>query len=172
MGEVKKKKKKKMEEKSKKTTLFQLIKFAVVGAANTLLDWGVLLGLMKATGITKGTGYSIEKGLSFTIAVINSYIFNKYWTFKAKEGKVVAEFSQFLAVSIVGMLINVGVATAVVRFIKPMDFVINFTQRIAEFIPLIEVTPGEIWGIFGAGVATLVALAWNFLGYKFVVFKK
>lgn len=160
-----------MEEKSK-TTLIQLAKFAIVGAGNTILDWGVLLGLMKATGVTTGFGYSAEKGLSFTVAVINSYIFNKYWTFKAKGGKVAIEFTQFLVVSLIGMGINVSVATAVVRFVRPIEFIINFTQGFVGFIPLIEVTPGEIWGVFGAGIATLVALAWNFLGYKFVVFKK
>jgi len=139
-----------------------------VGVGNTLVDWVVLFGLMRVTGITSGFGYSIEKGGSFLVAVINSYIFNKYWTFKAKGTKVAVEFSQFFLVSVVGMIINVGVATAVVRFIKPIDFVIN----LAGYIPLLELAPGEIWGIFGAAVATIVALAWNFLGYKFIVFKK
>jgi len=157
-----------MEEESKKTTLVQIVKFAIVGVGNTLVDWVVLFGLMRVTGITSGFGYSIEKGGSFLVAVINSYIFNKYWTFKAKGTKVAVEFSQFFLVSVVGMIINVGVATAVVRFIKPIDFVIN----LAGYIPLLELAPGEIWGIFGAAVATIVALAWNFLGYKFIVFKK
>ncbi len=157
-----------MEEESKKGTLIQIIKFAVVGAGNTLVDWVVLFGLMRLTGITSGFGYSAEKGGSFLVAVINSYVWNKYWTFKAKGTKVATEFSQFFLVSVVGMVINVGVASLVVRFIKPMDFVIS----LAGYIPFIELAPGEIWGIFGAAVATIVALAWNFLGYKFIVFKK
>lgn len=155
-------------EEQKSSTLAQLIKFVIIGVGNTLLDWAILLGLMKATSVTTGFGYSIEKGLSFTVAVINSYIWNKYWTFKARGGKVAVEFTQFIVVSLVGMVINVGVATAVVKFVKPIDFVIS----LSKFVPLIELAPGEAWGIFGAGVATLIALAWNFLGYKFVVFKK
>ena len=102
----------------KSSTFIQFIKVCVVGAANTLIDWGVLFGLMSLTGFTSGMYYSVQKGFSFIVAVINSYIFNKFWTFKAKgKERVASEFSQFMIVSVVGLIINVTIASLVVNYI-------------------------------------------------------
>ena len=150
----------------KASTFIQFIKFCVVGAANTLIDWGVLFGLMSLTGFTSGMYYSVQKGFSFIVAVINSYIFNKFWTFKAKEKeRVASEFSQFMIVSVVGLIINVTIASLVVNYIAPF----SLAGRIALFM---NISQDKLWGIFGAGVATIIALLWNFIGYKFWVFKK
>ena len=139
---------------------FQGAKFLLVGALNTLVDLGILNLLIAATGITAGVGFSIFKGFSFLIAVGNSYLWNKYWTFGEKkitqdfiaQGK---EFAQFLIVSGVGFFLNVGTASVVVNFISPQ---FGLSAR--------------AWPTVGALAGTLVVMTWNFIGYKFIVFKK
>ena len=76
-----------------------------------------------------------------------------------QEKKEVQKMSQFVAVSVIGALINVGVATAVVELIKP---------GLISALPLTD----ELWGSIGALCGTAIGLIWNFLGYKFIVFKK
>src|SRR3989338_909332 len=73
--------------------LWQIGKFGVVGGLNTFVDFGVLnlLIIMSsttaiATSIWLGW-FAIFKGISFIAAVINSYFWNKYWTFEARAGK-------------------------------------------------------------------------------------
>lgn len=133
----------------------QAIKFVLVGILNTLVDLGVLNILILISGISSGLGYSLFKGVSFTAAVINSYFLNKFWTFKGLgAGKAKKEFAQFLIVSIIGFGINVGVASLVVNIIGP-KFGIG----------------DKLWANVGAICATLAAMSWNFLGYKFIVFK-
>lgn len=136
-----------------KPVFFQLGKFASVGVLNTLVDLGVLNLFIVFSGIAAGVGFSIFKGISFIVAVVNSYFWNKLWVFE-RASKTEAHFFQFFIVSTLGFLINVGVASFVVNVIGP---------------------PGGIapsaWANVGAVLATLVALAWNFLGYKFIVFK-
>jgi putative flippase GtrA len=138
---------------------FQAGKFVLVGVLNTLIDLGVLNLLIFATGIASGLWYTVFKGISFIAAVINSYILNKFWTFKsagqANKGK---EFAQFLTVSIVGFGINVGVASLVVNVIS-------------QQFPSFGVSE-QIWANIGAISATFCAMAWNFIGYKFIVFKR
>lgn len=153
---------------SKKIAIvWQLSKFIVIGGMNTLIDLGVLSlvtfafrGLFNIESkdllIFSITFYSLYKALSFITANISSYYWNKYWTFqKTSSEKAGSEFLQFFLVSMVGFVINVVVASYVFKVIPPFAGM-NSDQ----------------WGLIGAGAGAIVGLAWNFLGYKFIVFKK
>lgn len=132
----------------------QVAKFAAVGGLNTLLDLGVLNVLIFMSGVAAGYWYPVFKGISFVIANINSYFWNKYWTFGASEKINIKEFSQFLIVSVIGFGINVGIASLLVNFIGSPE----------------NISP-EQWANIGALSATIISLIWNFIGYKFIVFK-
>lgn len=139
--------------------LFQAAKFALVGALNTFVDIGVLTIFLLASGINEGILYSVFKGVSFSAAVVNSYLWNKFWTFRAKAESPNAkntgtEFAQFLGVSIIGFFLNVGTASLVVNVIGPQCDI-----------------QANLWAVIGAVVGTLVVLTWNFFGYKLIVFK-
>jgi putative flippase GtrA len=137
----------------------QAVKFVLVGGLNTLIDLGVLNLLIFTTGIASGFGYSFFKGISFIAAVINSYILNRLWTFKGSGGdNGKKQFGQFFAVSLIGFGINVGVASLVVNVIgNPF---------------LLSGVSDKLWANVGAIAATFCGMTWNFLGYKFIVFKK
>ena len=145
--------------------IWQVGKFGVTGVLNVLVDMGtlslltfifrnyfsvdsktVLLGFLSFL-----TFYSIFKSISFIVANINSYLWNKYWTFGQESGKS-TEFIQFFIVSVVGFLINVLVASLVFKSVS------GFSTDQA--------------GLIGAAAGSIAGLAWNFLGYKFIVFKK
>ena len=134
---------------------YQASKFVLVGILNTAVDFGVANLLIFTTGFAAGWQVSLFKGISFTAAVINSYFWNKYWTFRKKEGGGVKEFSQFFTVSLIGFGVNVGTAT----------FVINFLAPTGGMSP-------ERWANVGFLAATILSLAWNFVGFKFWVFAK
>ncbi len=136
--------------------IFEAGKFVTVGISNTLIDWGVLNLQILLTGITAGLFYPIFKGASFLIALINSFLWNKFWTFKKRKvEKTGTEFLQFLIISAVGLGINVGIASLLVNLIGPQA----------------GISP-KVWATVGALIATIFSMVWNFLGYKFIVFKK
>ena len=134
--------------------LHQIAKFIVVGGLNTFLDFAVLNFLIGSSGITSGVGFRFLKGISFLVAVINSYFWNKHWTFKIKANGGTKSI-QFVVVSTIGLFINVGIAAFIVDVIGPV---------------------GNITPVIWANIATLIAVAgsqvWNFLGYKFIVFRR
>ncbi|MBU1159802.1 GtrA family protein, partial [Patescibacteria group bacterium] len=148
--------------------VYQVAKFALVGGMNTLMDWGILAFLIfffrKAFLIESSMVvfsifsltiifYSFFKALSFIVATVNSYLWNKFWTFKRDSTETVGkEFLQFIIISIIGFVINVGIASGIFKWISPMAG-LNADQ----------------WGILAAVVATAVSMIWNFLGYKFIV---
>ncbi len=135
--------------------IFQFAKFAAVGAFNTFLDWGVLNLLMAITGIASGVGFSLFKGISFTIATISAYFWNKYWTFGAKNKSNKEEVGKFILISVSGLIINVSLASLIIFIFK------NTTL----------VTPQQLANI-AAATATAASMLWNFFGYKLFVFKK
>ena len=136
--------------------LFQLAKFVLVGALNTFVDLGILNLLMIIFAVSAGWFYSLFKATSFICSVINSYFWNKFWTYEQKETKVGGkEFGKFFSVAGTGFLLNVGIASFVVNIIGPQFGVSS-----------------EIWANIGAFTAIICVFMWNFLGYKFIVFKK
>ncbi len=144
-------------EESRKKLFAQIYKFVIIGALNTAIDFGVLNLLMWWTGIYSGNWIILLNMISFSVAVTNSYFWNKYWTFKAKEEgeNRIKEFSQYVAVTLVGLVLNTAAVYLITTFIPPMFG-----------------TSKELWANLAKVVATGISLIWNFLGYKFIVFRK
>ena len=135
---------------------FQIYKFAVVGIFNTAIDLAVLNLLIFTSGRGEtGAYFSIYKGVSFVVSSINSYYMNKYWTFKGgKEKQAHVELIQFFVISVGGFIFNVVVAT----------FVVNYISAPHAFV--------KLWPTLAALCGTGIGLIWNYIGYKFIVFKE
>lgn len=133
----------------------QILKFGVTGVMNTGIDFLVLNGLMWVTSTYSGTLIILLNVVSFSVAVTNSYLWNKYWTFKVKaKDEIPQEFAKFITVSIIGAIINSSILFAFTTFVDP----------------LFEISEG-LWANIGKLLATGIALIWNFIGYKFWALK-
>lgn len=145
-----------------KNSIFQFLKFGVVGALNTLVDLGVFNLLIFLFGLVHGPLFVGFKAISFVVAVTNSYFMNKHLVFNTRgalnftEKGRGAEFSLFLIVSVVGLLLNVLVSYVVFMAGKTLAPEVSYYLF------------ANTGAILGSGVVML----WNFLGYKFFVFKK
>ena len=142
-----------------KKLIAQFSKFALIGFSNTAIDFGVLNFLMWWTGFYSGKWIILLNVIAFSVAVINSYFWNKFWTFKARKAdepdEIAKEFSQFIIVTIIGVVINTGIVFGVTTLISPL-FGLN----------------AGLWANLAKATATGISLIWNFIGYKFIVFKK
>lgn len=163
-------------------TVRQFIKFCIVGASSTAIDWGVswyltyyatagghrlsdTVGsamltdfpglfnhLVKSPRDTVDAAIPVFKAISSGLAIINSFIWNRRWTFKIK-GKEhrSAQFQKFFVISIIGAIIITVVTT-----------VLNSTL------------PGSTKPRLAASmvIATVIGSLWNFLGQKYWAFKR
>lgn len=132
---------------------FQFLRFSAVGLLNSIIDFIVLNLLSYATGIYAGPRVAALNAVAFFVAVLNSYVWNKYWTFKRGGSVGTAEFSKFFIVNVCGAALNSGIVFAVTTYIAPV---------------------GGLHPQAWLNVAKVAALPfstfWNFLGAKHFIF--
>jgi putative flippase GtrA len=136
--------------------VYQLAKFLLIGAFFAVFDLIILNSLMTYFGIGREdvVKYVIFVALSFTLVTIFKYFANKYWAFeKLEKERIEREFGIFFFVTAISGIIQVGVASLLFKFL------------ILVTSPLLAGNIGKILGIIAAS-------AWNFICYKFLVFKK
>lgn len=134
--------------------LYQFAQFAAVGTLNSFIDVGVFnleTALYGVTPLSNGL-FAIFKAVSFLFGTTNSFVWNKYWTFGAQDKINTKETTMFYIVAFIGWAINVSAATLVKAF-GPAD--------------------SHAWVNLVAPLGGIAAsFIWDFLGYKYLVFKK
>lgn len=135
--------------------VFQFAKYAATGSLNAFTDLGILNFLSLAFQIFSGPFLVIFNTISFGTAVTNSYFWNRYWAFKKDGVKATAkEFFMFVVVTFSGIIIN-----SVILYLLTTTY---------GAPPSISV---ELWENIAKSVAAPISILWNFIGYKFFVFK-
>ncbi len=125
-------------------TLRQFIKFGLVGASNTVLDFGVYLALTRWLDLH----YLIANLIAFSLAASSSFILNKYWTFRDNRlDGLTFQYIKFLIVSTVGAFLTEFTLFALVHF-------------------------AGIHDIIGKVTAIAVVTFWNFFANKHWTFRR
>ncbi|MFZ2125771.1 MAG: GtrA family protein [Candidatus Saccharimonadales bacterium] len=125
-------------------------RFGIVGVANTLLDFAILL-VLRSLGVPA----VIANYPSSTVAVIFSFFANKNYTFKAKATNLKCEIALFLSFTMFCAWV-----------IQPL--VILFVELLLKSF---DIQPLNLT-IIAKIAATIVTLVWNYLTYSKFVFKK
>jgi putative flippase GtrA len=142
-----------------KTNIGHFMKFIVVGAVNFLVDYGILTLL----NVVLGWPLVLSNIISYSCGVINSFLFNRYWTFKMKL-KFFNSYSMRLK--------N--------RTIHPVFISFDFLKFIFVNLASLGVNTlavyilGDLYGlptIYAKLVATVFSFVVNFAGNKLLVFK-
>jgi putative flippase GtrA len=126
------------------------VRFGLVGAANTALDFGLLLVLANFFAVP----HVIANIISSSIAFVSSFFANKKYTFKTTGQSVVREMILFTVVTLFGLWV---IQSAIIALLTPP------IQAI--------VTNDTITLVIAKLVATLASLTWNYILYSRIVFK-
>jgi putative flippase GtrA len=81
----------------------QMLCFALVGGLNTLLDLLILNGLLWLFPTNSSSTLLAYNSLAYSVGAINSFLFNKYWTFGQKQRTTRAELARFTLITICGI---------------------------------------------------------------------
>jgi putative flippase GtrA len=80
----------------------QLIQFGVVGASGYVINLAVFALLNGPLSIH----YIPAAILSFSVAVLNNFWWNRHWTFDAKHGHAGFQAARFFTVSVLALVVN------------------------------------------------------------------
>ena len=119
----------------------QVIKFSLVGMANTLFTFSIIFLLHKVLGIS----YLIVNPIAYFLPTVSSFYMNKKWTFKS-EGNVKKEGVLFFMV--------IGIAWCI---------------QYALLYMMVEKM--HLDSLVAQALGMLVFTALNFTGQKFVTFR-
>lgn len=117
--------------------------YCVGGALAFIIDIG---GLYIFTEYFK-IWYLISATMSFILAAIFNYLFQKFITFKSTDKNVARQFFLFIVVALIGLLINNTLLYLLVEL-------------------------AGVWYIFAKTVAAALVLIWNFIANKKFTFKQ
>ena len=144
-------------------------KFLVVGTLGFIIDFGTLTFLVEIVnlpGLVEEytpfpviVGFVLANTISFTLAVLSNFTFNRYWTYpESRSKKKRIQLPQFALVSILGLILNNVIFVAT-------------TPIFDNIIANIDALAGTIDGYIPAKIlATIVVLFWNFFVNRFWTF--
>lgn len=92
--------------------IVQLLRFAAIGSLNTALDFVILNFVTKSFDVTSGVTLGMLNVISFSAAIIQSYIWNRAWTFAESSGASV--FQNAVRLIMVGGLGFLAFASVVI----------------------------------------------------------
>jgi putative flippase GtrA len=134
---------------NKNHTVHQGLRFILIGILNVVIDLAVLNCQIIISGISQGPFFTVFKTVSFAIASLNSFFWNKHWTFKS-TGQ--AELGKFYLITITSGGIHIVIASTIVNLIPaPID------------------SP-HLWANIASLVGIISGAFCNFVGYKYLVF--
>ena len=156
-------------------------KFLVVGVTGFVVDFGVFNLLIRTIGLPDVQvlgitikGATLAQAISFTLAAINNFLWNRYWTYPDSRSKpILGQFGMFFVLSAIGLAIRTpifslmnGPATAIVNslaygpFAGLLDFAVN----------TLHLTLEQIAYNLALAIAVLVVLFWNFFANRFITY--
>lgn len=125
-----------------KDEYIKIIKYAIVGVANTLIDWAVYVVLTKFISIEPW----IANVVGYVAGMVSSFVGNKFFTFKTKNTKTGIELVKFVIIN----MISLGVSTGVVALTTS---VWSWNKYIAKIL------------------STGTSMTVNYIGSRFFVFE-
>ena len=85
--------------------VYQFLRFGCIGVLNTALNFLILNSISKLLNISKGWELGAIDILSFSISIIQSYLWNRTWTFGGETGvSLIRNFIRLILVGLLGAL--------------------------------------------------------------------
>jgi len=134
----------------------RFIRFAIVGTIGALIDLGIFNLLTSVVGVPA----LIAQAISFSVAVVSNFIWNRYWTYPDSREKPIAnQLSQFIIVSVIGL------AARTLIFDRLEETLIWVASRIlpARFF----LTPVFVGHNLSLATVIVVIMFWNFFVNRF-----
>ncbi|GHT61640.1 sugar translocase [Bacteroidia bacterium] len=145
----------------------QTIKYGIVGVINTLLTMATIWLMMHLvfkladSGKISSLALSISNAVGYVVGLVNSFVWNRSWTFKSKN-KWKPEFVRFTGAFLICFVIQLALVNFLYKYVIINGFHVSFFRF--EY----AVSAAEICQLIGIVTYTVL----NFILNKYFTFKK
>jgi putative flippase GtrA len=147
-----------MKNSDKKNEMKRFIRFGIVGAIGSVVDFGFL----NLFTLVFKLPYILSSVLSFSLAVVNNFILNRIWTFPgSRRESLIKQMIQFGLVSVVGLIIRTPMLVWLEKVLIPLA---------QKWVPNL-LTPTIVGHNIGLAIAIGVVMLWNYFANRFWTFK-
>lgn len=147
-----------MKNSDKKNEMKRFIRFGIVGAIGSVVDFGFL----NLFTLVFKLPYILSSVLSFSLAVVNNFILNRIWTFPgSRRESLIKQMVQFGLVSVVGLIIRTPMLVWLEKVLIPLA---------QKWVPNL-LTPTIVGHNIGLAIAIGVVMLWNYFANRFWTFK-
>lgn len=147
-----------MNNSNHKKELKRFVRFGIVGIIGSVIDFGFL----NLFTIVFKMPYVLSSVFSFSLAVINNFILNRFWTFaSSKKDPLLGQLVQFGIVSVIGLLIRTPLLAWLEKVLVPLA---------GKLTPNL-LTPTIVGHNVGLAIGIGVVMLWNYFANRFWTFK-
>lgn len=147
-----------MNNSNHKKELKRFVRFGIVGIIGSVIDFGFL----NLFTIVFKMPYVLSSVFSFSLAVINNFLLNRFWTFAAsKKDPLLGQLVQFGIVSVIGLLIRTPLLAWLEKVLVPLA---------GKLTPNL-LTPTIVGHNVGLAIGIGVVMLWNYFANRFWTFK-
>lgn len=149
-------------------------KFGLIGILNTGIAFVLFQGFTKVLSIPLAEAWKANLPAG-AIAMCFSFFMNRVWVFNQQKPSALKQAVQFFPVTAIGVF---GIQTGLIKiFTAYAPQLGQLAFDIAEALKLVSLLPDLLTETFviktvAFGFATIASLTWNYLMYKYVVFRK
>jgi len=122
--------------------ILAFLKFGITGVSGLIIDFSLTWLFKDEFHFNK----FVANAIGFSAAVISNYIIHRNWTFKDNKSKAGPQFTAFVTVSVIGLLLNSGIILLLDNWLS-----VNF--------------------YISKAVAIFIVFFWNFSVNYFFIFK-
>lgn len=108
----------------------QLVKFCLVGGSGFLVNLTVFALATELLGLHHLEG----AGVAYVVAVTNNFLWNRLWTFRARDGHAGFQAARFFAISTAAALLAAGILEVLVS-------VVGVAELPAQAVSIVMATP-------------------------------
>jgi putative flippase GtrA len=106
--------------------LLKFLKFGVVGFSGLFIDFGLTYLFKEVLHVQK----YVSNAIGFMLAASSNYFLNRIWTFESTNPNIALEYTEFIVISIIGLIINTAILYLLVSKLK-MNFYLSKIFAIA-----------------------------------------
>ncbi|MGM5485384.1 MAG: glycosyltransferase [Nanobdellota archaeon] len=119
----------------------KFIKFALVGASGTLVNFGLLIGLTELAGLY----YLLSSVIAVEASIISNFLLNNFWTWRSGKhrNRFMVRLFRFNLVSLIALLLNVSVLFFLTEYLSMWYVLANVFGILAGMI--VNFTINDRW---------------------------